>query len=151
MNSSFTIQTRIVKPQDLNGQKRLFGGRLMEWIDEVAGISSRRYCHANVTTASIDRLDFLSGAHLNDTIVLEAQVTYTGHTSMEVMVRTYVEYMNGERHMINTAYLVEVAIDAQERPCRVPEFIPETDEEKQLWEAAKKRKEMRNERRSTGA
>lgn len=150
MNRSYTVQTRIVKPQDLNGQNRLFGGRLMEWIDETAGIASRRYCNSNVTTASIDKLDFLSGAHLNDTIVLEAQVTYTGHTSMEVMVRTYVEHMNGERKHINTAYLVEVGLDENEKPCAVPQFVPETDEEKEIWEAAKIRRDLRRERRDYG-
>ena len=143
MNNSYTIQTKIIRPEDLNGQHRLFGGRLMEWIDECAGIAARRYCHGNITTACVDRLDFLKGAHENDTIVLEAQVIYTGHTSMEVMVKTSVEHIDGELTLINTAFLVEVAMDENEKPCPVIPFVPETEEEKMLWELADKRSKQR--------
>lgn len=143
MNNSYTVQTKIIRPADLNGQHRLFGGRMMEWIDECAGIAARRYCHGDITTACVEGLEFLGGAHSNDTITLEAKVIYTGRTSMEVMVKTYVEDISGERTLINTAYLVEVAMDENEKPCPVTPFIPETDEEKLLWEEAEKRKKMR--------
>ena len=151
MNKSYTVQTRIVRYEDLNGQHRLFGGRLMEWIDECAGIAARRYCRSDIITASIDKLSFLRGAHLNDTIVLEAQMTYTGHTSMEVMVKTFIESHDGERTLINTAYLVEVALDKNEKPCAVPQFVPETDEEKENWNEANERNALRKHRKDNEA
>ncbi len=38
---SATENAKIVQSKDINGQNRLFGGRLMEWIDETAPWRSR--------------------------------------------------------------------------------------------------------------
>jgi len=65
-------QTQIVLGEHINGQGRLFGGRIMEWIDIVAAVSARRHCGCNVTTAAIDTLSFKAPAFVNDTIVLVA-------------------------------------------------------------------------------
>jgi acyl-CoA hydrolase len=107
---SRTEHTQIVLKEHINGQNRLFGGRLMEWIDVVAAVAARRHAGCNVTTASIDTLNFKAPAFINDTIVLVGKVTYAGRTSMEVRVDTYVEALDGERTCINTAYLVLVAL-----------------------------------------
>ena len=48
-----------VRPEHLNGSGRLFGGRLMEWIDEVAGLVAMRHAQSNVITASVDNLKFI--------------------------------------------------------------------------------------------
>ena len=70
----------IVRPNHLNGANRLFGGILMQWIDEVAGIVAKRHCMGNVTTASVDNLTFLSGAYQNDMIVIRGKLTWVGNT-----------------------------------------------------------------------
>ncbi len=88
---SLTHHVQIVLPGDLNGYGRLFGGRLMQWIDIVAGVVARRHAGREVTTASVDHLDFQAAAYVNDTIALEGRITYVGRTSMEVRVDTYVE------------------------------------------------------------
>lgn len=83
---SKTEMTRIVQYNDMNGGRRLFGGRLMEWIDEVAGICAIRHCGMYVTTACVDNLQFRRGANLNDIIVVKAHLTHVGRSSMEVRV-----------------------------------------------------------------
>lgn len=112
---SRTEQVQILMQGTLNGYNRLFGGKLMEWIDVVAAVTARRHCGKNVTTAAVDSLVFKSPAMVNDTILLEGHVTYAGRTSMEVCVTTYVEELSGFRREINKAYLVLVAIDAERK------------------------------------
>ena len=38
----------IVRPNHLNAAGRLFGGMLMQWIDEVAALVAKRHTHTNV-------------------------------------------------------------------------------------------------------
>ena len=144
---SRTEQVQILMQGTLNGYNRLFGGKLMEWIDVVAAVTARRHCGKNVTTAAVDSLVFKSPAMVNDTILLEGHVTYAGRTSMEVCVTTYVEELNGFRREINKAYLVLVAIDADGKPTLVPPVIPETEEEKLEYAEAMERRKNRGSRK----
>ena len=139
-----------VRPEHLNGAGRLFGGKLMEWIDELAGLVGIRHAQQDVITASIDNLKFIRGAYLKDIIVLIGRVTFVGRTSMEVRVDTYIESIEGIRKPINRAYLTLVAIDAQGYPVEVPGLILETEAQKAEWEAGIRRREMRRQRREEG-
>ena len=139
-----------VRPEHLNGAGRLFGGRLMEWIDELAGLVGIRHAQRDVITASVDNLKFIRGAYLKDLIVLIGRVTYVGRTSMEVRVDTYIESIDGIRKPINRAYLTLVAIDGEGHPTEVPGLIIETESEKAEWEAGLRRREMRKQRREEG-
>lgn len=150
IEDSKTEQFHILMSAHLNGAGRLFGGQLLAWIDELAGVVAKRHAGTNVITAAIDNLQFKQGAHLNDTIVLVGYLTYVGNSSMEVRVDTYVEDMNGKRHPINRAYLVMVAIDEDEKPVRVPRLKLESISEEAEWEAAKKRLEYRKQRQVEG-
>ena len=140
-----TTSVQIVLPQHCNGYSvpRLFGGQLMAWIDVIGAVAARRYAGASVTTVCVDHLTFLKPAYLNDTIVQEAVVTWTGRTSLEVRVDSLVERLDGSRELINRAYIVFVALDAQEHPTPVPPFHPETAEEQKEYEMAVERKRQR--------
>lgn len=144
---SATQQVHKLRYQYLNGQRRLFGGVLMQWIDELAGIVGNRHSGRNVITASVDSLVFKQPAYLEDLIVMNGRVTYVGKTSMEVRVDTYAEDFAGNRRLINTAYLVMVATSDDGQPVPVPALAPQTDEEKQEWAMAEKRYALRKERR----
>ena len=113
----------------------------------VAAVVARRHSNRNVTTVSIDNLQFKKPAYINDTILLQGCMTYTGNTSMEVRVDTLVEKLNGEKTLINRAHLVLVALDEDEKPVQVPKLILETDEEKEEWQAGLRRNELRKQRR----
>lgn len=147
VSASRTEQAQIILFDTMNGQKRLFGGRLMEWIDIVAAVVARRHSGYNVTTATVDTLQFTSPAYVNDTVILSGYITYAGKTSMEVCVRTFVENLDGTRREINKAYLVMVAIDENGKPVEVPAVITETEEEKKEYNEALKRRQYRDIRR----
>ena len=140
-----TTAVQIVMPQHCNGyaKPRLFGGQIMAWIDVVGAVAARRYTQHAVTTVCIDNLTFLKPAYLNDTVVQEAYVTWTGRTSLEVRVDSLVERLDGSRELINRAYVVFVALDDNDRPTEVPPFIPETEEEKKEYEGAEIRRQVR--------
>ena len=143
VEESLTETTKLLQYKYINGQNRLFGGQLMCWIDEVAAVVARRHSERNITTASIDSLDFKRAAYANDTVVIKGKITYTGRTSMEINVKTFVEKLHGERILINDAYIVMVALDENEKPAEIPGLILKTDEEKREWNEALKRREIR--------
>ncbi len=147
VKDSYAEQVQILTQKDMNGYNRLFGGRLMEWIDIVASVVARRHSGRNVTTAVVDTLTFRAPAHLNDTVILCGRITYVGRTSMEVCVETYVEHLDSSRTLINTAYVIIIAIDENEKPVEVPRLKLETEEEKAEWVLAEKRAEIRKQRR----
>ncbi len=143
VSDSRVEQVHMLMYEHMNGYGRLFGGRLMEWIDVVAGVVARRHSGCDVTTASVDRLEFIAPAYIGDTIVLEGCITHAGRTSMEVRVDTYVEKLSGARERINRAYLVMVALDPDGKPTQVPALEPVTDEERSEYEAAQRRRQAR--------
>ena len=136
----------LIRPTHLNGADRLFGGILMQWIDEVAGIVAKRHSMANVTTASVDNLTFLHGAYQNDMVVIKGKLTWVGSTSMEVCVDTYVESPNGERHRINNAHFMMVALDENDKPVKVPKLILRTEDEQLAWSHGEERRRIRIQR-----
>ncbi|MBO5282489.1 MAG: acyl-CoA thioesterase [Lachnospiraceae bacterium] len=145
---SKTEQVHLVSPADLNGNGRLFGGTLLKMIDEVAAIVAKRHTGSDsVTTAAIDNLTFKAGAYVDNLLVLIGYVTYTGNTSLEVRVDTYVEDpVSGIRRPINRAYLVMVLLDEAGHPARVPQLVLETEAEKGEWEMAELRRAKRLEK-----
>ncbi len=150
VSDSFVETVRIVRPNHLNGANRLFGGILMQWIDEVAGIVAKRHAMTNVITASVDNLTFVRGAYQNEMVVIVGKLTWVGNSSMEVMVETYVENIKRERRLINKAYFVMVSLDENDKPVKVPRLSIETEEEKLEWENAEIRRIIRNERKTDG-
>lgn len=147
VSESRTEQIQILMPQHINGYKRLFGGKLMEWIDVVAAVVARRHSGHEVTTASVDNLSFHAPAYVNSTIILVGTMTYVGRTSMEVRVETFVEELSGERYLVNKAYLVMVALGEDNKPVEVPGLIPQTALERAEWAAGEKRHALRKQRR----
>ncbi|UJF35927.1 acyl-CoA thioesterase [Paenibacillus hexagrammi] len=146
---SRTVLTEIIFPADINYHNTVFGGRVMHYIDKVATIASMRHARRAVVTASSDSLDFLAPVKLGEAIQLEAFVTWTHRSSMEVYVKVESEnLLTGEKKPTATSYLTFVALDSQGQPCPVPAVIPETEEEKKLFETAEARFEARKQRKA---
>jgi acyl-CoA hydrolase len=150
IEDSLTEQQYLICPAHINHYGRLFGGQLLKWIDELAGIVAIRHCGSTVTTAAIDNLQFQAPAYTGDMIVLRGWVTCVGTTSMEVRVDTYREALDGSRELINRAYMDMVAIDCKGKPMEVPLLALETEAQQAEWEAAQKRRQMRKQRRKEG-
>lgn len=145
---SLVIKTSIVLPPDTNNLGTMFGGKLMAYIDDVAAISAMRHSRSNSVTASMDSIDFLHPIYEGNSVCLEGFVTYTGRSSMEVMVRVIAEdLLTGERNICAISFLTFVAIDENGKPKPVPKLVPQTELEKNLYETGKQRAEMRKRRR----
>jgi acyl-CoA hydrolase len=122
---------------------------MMAYVDEVAAIAAMRHSRRPVVTASIDSIDFLAPVKMGHSICLEAFVSSTGRTSMEVFVKVISENLQtGVRILTATSFLTFVALDEAGNPTEVPSIVPETEEEKRLLASADERKKMRKERKA---
>jgi acyl-CoA hydrolase len=145
---SLAIKTSLVSPPDTNIHGTMFGGKLMAYIDDVAAIAAMRHARKLAVTASSDSVDFLHPIIEGNSVCLEAFVSYTGRTSMEVSVKVVSENMlTGDRHICAVSFLTFVALDENGHPSEVPQVVPQSEEEKRLNETAKDRLEIRKKRR----
>lgn len=151
VKDSETESTHLLIPRNLNANQRLYGGQLLEWLDETAGIVAMRHCGGNIVTVSIDNMDFKAGAKLGDMVFIHGYLTSVGRTSMEVRMDSYVEDPeDGKRRLINIAYFVMVAIDEDGKPCPVPRLAATNSFEEAAQEGGRKRQELRKMRRKEG-
>lgn len=72
-----------VKPEDLNPNNSLFGGRLLQWIDEEAALYAMiQLNNKKITTKFMSEIDFVSSAKQGDIVELGIQVESFGRTSL---------------------------------------------------------------------
>lgn len=141
--------THVVLPPHTNHHGTAFGGIIMQWMDEAAGIVAGRHAAGSVVTAAVDELSFKRPVRLGDVVIIRACVNYTGHTSMEVGVRVDREVVaSGCREHCLSGYFTFVAVDGDGRPVSVVPIQPEGDLAQRRSEAAKDRRELRISRRN---
>jgi acyl-CoA hydrolase len=135
--------TEIVLPNDTNALGNLHGGKLMLWMDIVGAISATRLCNQVVVTAAVNNISFREPIKLGSIVTLEAKVSRSFHTSMEVFIDVWVEdRLTGKRKKHNEAIYTFVALNQQGSPMPVPEVIPETEEEKKRYAGALRRRQL---------
>ncbi len=143
-SDSFTVMNEIVLPNDTNTLNNLMGGKLLHWMDIVAAITAQKHSNSIVVTASVDGVSFQKGIGLGDVVTLEAYVARSFTTSMEIYIEVYAHNIpKGERYKCNDAYYTFVAIDSNNSPSPVPAIEPETEEEKQKYDGALRRRQVR--------
>ncbi len=137
--------TEMVMPNDTNPLGNLMGGNLMRWMDVAGSICASRHCGAHVVTASVDHLSFRRPIKLGHVVVIKAVVTRTFNTSLEVFLEVETgSPIQTERNVANRAYMTFVALDEDtQRPKPVPAVVPETEEDRALYEGAVRRRELR--------
>lgn len=141
---TLTIMTELVLPNDTNGFGNLMGGRLMYWMDIAAAIAAGKHCNAPVVTASVDNISFENPIKLGNIVHIEAKVSRAFNSSMEVNLRVWGEDNTHQyRYKSNEAYYTFVALDPNRKPRPVPSLIPETPEEKELYDGALRRRQLR--------
>jgi len=142
--SSYVTMTELVLPNDTNTLNNLMGGRLMHWMDIVTAIAAQKHSNRIVVTASADNISFKKPIQLGDVVTLEAKVTRAFSSSMEVYVEVFAENIpSGTKFKSHSAFFTFVAVDQGGRPIDVPELVPETDEEKELYAGALRRRQLR--------
>ncbi|KHJ36933.1 putative acyl-CoA thioester hydrolase [Pedobacter glucosidilyticus] len=141
---SLITMNELVLPNDTNTLNNLMGGRLLHWMDIAAAISAQRHSNRIVVTASVDNVSFKHPIKLGDVVTINAKVTRAFHTSVEVRLDVWAENIpSGTRIKSNEAYYTFVALNDEGKTVPVPELIPESDEEKALYDGALRRKQLR--------
>jgi acyl-CoA hydrolase len=138
------IMTELVLPNDTNVFGNLMGGRLMYWMDIAAALCATKHCNAAVVTASVDNISFENPIVLGNAVHIEAKLSRAFTTSMEVHLRVWGEnFLSRQRYKSNEAYYTFVALDAERKPMNVPEIVPDSEEEKGLFDGALRRRQLR--------
>ena len=140
---SKTILTDMVLPGETNPLNNLFGGELLARMDRAASIAARRHSRRIVVTASVNHVVFSRAVPLGSVVTVEAKVSRAFKTSMEIFIDVWIEDReSGEKTKANEAIYTFVAVNDTGRPVSVPEVLPETDLEKERFEAALRRKQL---------
>ena len=141
---SYTEMNELVLPNDTNTFGNLMGGRLLYWMDICSAMAAQKHSNSPVVTVSVDNVSFKRSIKLGEVVTIQAQVTRAFSTSMEVRMEIFAQNLpKGTREKSNEAYYTFVAIDKENQPTKVPLLIPETDMEKDLFEKASQRRELR--------
>ncbi|AYJ51851.1 acyl-CoA thioesterase [Rhodococcus sp. P1Y] len=140
------FMTVLMTPDMANFSGNVHGGTILKFLDQVAYACASRYAKAYVVTLSVDRVVFREPIHVGELVTFSASVNYTGRTSMEVGIRVETENIQlGETRHTNSCYFTMVAVGDDGKPLELPPLTPETPVEKQRFEAARRRRELRRE------
>jgi acyl-CoA hydrolase len=143
-SESLVVMTELVLPNDTNTFGNLMGGRLMYWMDIAAALAAMKHCGAPVVTASVDNISFENPIKLGNVVHIEASLTRSFKTSMEVHLNVWGEdAIQQYKYKSNEAYYTFVALDPNGKPRPVNQLIPETEDEKKLFEGALRRRQLR--------
>jgi acyl-CoA hydrolase len=141
---TYTVTTHLVLPENTNTLSNLMGGQLLNWLDVASAISAHRHCRRVVVTAAVNNVSFQHPIKLGDLVIIEAKVSRSFNSSMEVFMDIFVEHSStGEKIKCNEAIYTFVAVDQLGNPIQVPDLIPETEEEKKRFEGALRRRQLR--------
>jgi len=148
ISASRVILSQLMHPEHANLLGNVHGGWIMKLVDEAGALTCMRHAQRKVVTVTIDSMDFRQPIRIGDLVILNAEVSFTGRTSMEATVEVHAENpITGIQTHTNTAFLVYVALDDSGRPTPVPPLVAETEEEKQKMEQAQERQQRRLERK----
>ena len=140
---SITILTDLVLPSETNPLNNLVGGELLARMDRAASITARRHSRRVAVTASVNHVAFNRAIPLGSVVTIEAKITRSFKSSMEIYIDVWIEDREtGDKTKANEAIYTFVAVDDMGRPVAVPQVLPETELEKERFEAALRRKQL---------
>jgi acyl-CoA hydrolase len=143
-SDSFVVMTELVLPNDTNLFGNLMGGRLMYWMDIAAALAAGKHCNAPVVTVSVDNISFEAPIKLGNVVHIEARISRAFNTSMEIHLKVWGEDLTHQyKYKSNEAFYTFVALDPNRKPRSVPQVIPETEEEKKIFDGALRRRQLR--------
>jgi acyl-CoA hydrolase len=141
---SVVTMTELVLPNDTNMFGNLMGGRLMYWMDIAAALAAMKHCSTPVVTASVDNISFENPIKLGNAVHIQARVSRAFNTSMEIHMSVWGEdALHQYKYKSNEAYFTFVSLDPNGKPRKIPALIPETEEEKKLFDGALRRRQLR--------
>tara|TARA_B110000495_G_C23037974_1_gene620769 strand:- start:3470 stop:3982 length:513 start_codon:yes stop_codon:yes gene_type:complete len=139
-----TIMTELVLPNDTNTINNLRGGKILHWMDIASAIAAGKHAEAVVVTVTVDQVSFQNPIKIGDVVTITAKVTRSFNTSIEVSLDVWAENLpTREKYKCNTAYYTFVALDSNGKSKKVVEVTPESAEEKEKFQSALRRRELR--------
>lgn len=106
-----------IKPEDLNPNHSLFGGRLLQWIDEEAALYAIiQLENPRTVTKYISEINFVSSAKQGDIIEIGIEVTNFGHTS--ITLKCEVRNKMTQQTIITIDKIIFVSLDEDGKPVR---------------------------------
>jgi acyl-CoA thioesterase YciA len=109
-------------PTDTNPDGDVFGGWLMSQMDLAAGAVAKRRAGGRCVTVAVEGFKFLAPVHVGDEVIIYADITKTGRTSMTIKVCTYaMAGCTGIETKVCEAIYVFVHIGDDLRPLQIPE------------------------------
>lgn len=120
IQNSETHVFKVVFPNITNHHNTMFGGTVMEMMDEVAFMTATRFARKSFVTVSCDRIDFKKPIPADTLVELIGRVKYVGNSSLKVNVQVFVEQMYDEiREKAVSGDFTLVAIGDDKKPMRI--------------------------------
>ena len=120
IKDSETHVFKVVFPNITNHHNTMFGGTVMEMMDEVAFMTATRFARKSFVTVSCDRIDFKKPIPADTLVELIGKVKYVGNSSLKVNVEVFVEEMYEEkREKAVSGDFTLVALDENKKPIKI--------------------------------
>jgi acyl-CoA hydrolase len=139
----FSESTLLVRPEHLNHHGFLFGGRLLEWLDEQAYICaiSNLKPEANLVTVAIDRVEFKFSVEEGSLLRFQSQIAHVGRTSVTVFTQVFRKRESVDEEIFR-AYVSFVCLDTDRKPRQIAPLLLnkfsrdklKSAEERQRWD-----------------
>jgi uncharacterized protein (TIGR00369 family) len=144
VSASRVTLSQLMQPEHANLRGDVHGGWILKLVDEAGALAAMRHAQCRVVTVAVDQMHFHQPIRIGDLVILNAEVTYVGRTSIETRVQVIAESpVSGEQSHTNSAYVVYVALDDRGQPKPIPQLIPETEQQARRMEAGKERQALR--------
>ena len=106
---------KLIKPGDLNPRGTLFGGRILEWIDEEAAIFAICQLNSpNIVTKAMSEINFVTTGKLGDVIEFGMELAGVGTTS--ITIACDVRNKQTKQSIIKIDKIVFVMLDEEGKP-----------------------------------
>ena len=149
MENTKIVISQIMLPFQASFAGNVHGGEILKTMDLTAEAVATKYAKANVVTVRVEEIQFILPIFVGAYLTCTGTIAYVGRSSMEIIVEVDVEDLTsgiGPQRALS-AFFTLVALDRNQRPMQLPPLLPETDEEKELYELAWKRRESYQSRR----
>ncbi len=135
----------LAEPSEVNFGGNVHGGTVMKWIDQAAYTCAARWSGKYCVTVYVGGIRFLHPIHIGHLVEVQAQIIYTGRSSMHIAV----DVMAGDPkrpglHLTTHCIIVFVAVDEDRKPVAVPKWVPQSTADQMLEAHALKLIALRN-------
>ena len=104
---------KLVLPEHLNHYGFLFGGALLQWVDEVAYITATlQFTGSNFVTIGMDRVEFKKSVRQGDILRFDVQLAKKGRSAVTYSVKVYKkEVTTGIEEIVFQTNITFVSVD----------------------------------------